>query len=118
LVAPLSILVMLMTALAIHERFPVLGNFTFVDAVSKMVVAWIVIRIAVQIVHDKFARNLISGIIWIMAALSIFGVLDDTASLLDSLGLSMGSFRLSVLTVVKALLSTMLLLYIANGMTR
>jgi small-conductance mechanosensitive channel len=81
--------------------------------ISKVLMAWVVIRIAVQFIENAAMRNFFALIIWSIAALSIFGVLDDTSAALESFAFSVGEFRLSALAVIKSLLLLFGLLYFA-----
>ncbi len=83
------------------------------EGIMKLLSAWIVIRIAVQFVENRFIRNFFAFSIWAVAALSIFGILDETTSTLDAIGVSVGDFRLSALAVIKGILSIFILLYLA-----
>lgn len=80
-------------------------------AVTKLLLAWIFIRLLVQIIDHKLARNVIAFTIWGLAALSILGILDQTMTTLDAIGFNIGDFRLSALTVTKGLLGIFILLY-------
>ncbi len=84
---------------------------TFSEAVSKLLIAWIFIRIIVQFIENNFARNMFALIIWAIAALSIFGVLDQTNAALDAFGISFGDFRISALGVIKGILALAAMLY-------
>jgi len=68
---------------------------SLLEAVMKVLFAWIVIRLAVQFITNNAVRNLFATIIWIIAALSIFGVLEPTTKALDAIGYNIGDFRLS-----------------------
>lgn len=85
------------------------GGIAF--AVTKLLLAWIFIRLLVQIIDHKLARNVIAFTIWGLAALSILGILDQTTTTLDAIGFNIGDFRLSALTVTKGLLGIFILLY-------
>lgn len=85
------------------------GGIAF--AVTKLLLAWIFIRLLVQIIDHKLARNVIAFTIWGLAALSILGILDQTMTTLDAIGFNIGDFRLSALTVTKGLLGIFILLY-------
>lgn len=85
--------------------------YEIVGAAMRLIVAWIFIRLALQIVDNSFIRNIFALAIWGVAALSILGVLDETLTALDALGTNIGGFRLSVLTVIKAILALSFLLY-------
>lgn len=91
-------------------------------AVAKLLMAWIFIRIFVQIIENKFARNVIALTIWGLASLSILGVLDQTMTTMDAIGFNIGDFRLSALTVTKGILGIFILLYgavfVANMLER
>ena len=80
----------------------------------KVLLAWIIIRIALQVVANSFVRNLFAIGIWLIAALSILGVLDETTTTLDAVGFNIGSFRLSALAVIKSFISLFVLLYLAT----
>lgn len=79
----------------------------------KVLLAWIAIRIAVQFIANNAVRNFFALIIWIIAALSIFGVLDTASNTLDTFAFTIGEFRLSALTVIKSALMLGVLLYLA-----
>lgn len=111
---PFLILAFLCICILIHDNSEsVTLRFELVDAAARLVGAWIVIRLAVQVVRNKAMRSIISVLVWTITALSIFGVLDDTAMALDGLGVNMGSFRFSALTIVKGLIASLILLYLA-----
>lgn len=86
-------------------------NLTFSEAVMKLLMAWIFIRILVQLIENRFARNIFAFTIWGLAALSIFGVLDQTMTTLDAIGFNIGEFRLSALSVTKGILGIFILMY-------
>jgi len=84
---------------------------TFSEAIMKLLLAWIFIRILVQLIENRFARNIFAFTIWGLAALSIFGVLDQTMATLDAIGFNIGEFRLSALSVTKGVLGIFILMY-------
>ncbi len=86
-------------------------NVTFTLALVKVLLAWIVIKAISQFIEQRFARNVIALTVLALVALSIFGVMDQTMTLLDSIGFSIGEFRLSALTVAKGILGIFILLY-------
>ncbi len=84
---------------------------TFSMAIMKLLLAWIFIRLIAQFIEQRFARNIIVTTVWGLAALSIFGVLDQTMTLLDAIGFNIGEFRLSALSVTKGTLGIFILMY-------
>ena len=114
LVLPMCILLFMFVG-ALIESSPLINIETgLTNGVMKVLLAWIAIRIAVQFIANNFVRNIFSLIIWVVAALSIFGILDQTTQTLDSIGFSLGTFRLSALAVIKSALSLFILLYLAT----
>lgn len=82
-------------------------------AVAKILLAWIVIRLALQFVENKFARNFFAFSILTIAALSIFGILDETSTVLDSFSITLGKSRLTALAVIKSVFLIFFLMYLA-----
>lgn len=89
-------------------------DISFLQGVLKVLFAWIVIRSAVQFIANNAVRNFFALAIWAIAALSIFGILDETTATLDAFGFSLGKFRISALAVIKGALSLFILLYLAG----
>lgn len=90
------------------------GKVDLIVGASSLLIAWIVIRLAVEVIRNSFLRSLFAFSIWAVAALSILGVLDETIKAMDALGMSIGGFRLSALSVTKGLLALSVLLYAAT----
>ncbi len=78
--------------------------------IATIATAWIVIRIAAQIVRNAFLRRIIIWTTSIFATVYYLGLHDEVTVFLDNLAIEFGSFRLSVLTILKALVVTGLLL--------
>lgn len=87
------------------------ARYELVGAAMHLLVAWIFIRLAVQVIDNSFIRNIFAIAIWGIAALSILGVLDETLAALNAFGTDIGGFRLSALTLIKAVLALSFLLY-------
>jgi small-conductance mechanosensitive channel len=86
-------------------------SVTFTIALTKVLLAWVLIKTVSQFIEHRFARNIIAFTVMGLVALSIFGVLDQTMVLLDSIGFNIGDFRLSALSVAKGILGIFILLY-------
>ena len=85
-----------------------------INGMMKVLLAWIAIRIIVQFIDNNAVRNVFAMMIWCVAALSIFGLLDQTTEILDSIGFSIGDFRLSALAVIKSVVYLFILIYVAT----
>jgi small-conductance mechanosensitive channel len=79
----------------------------------KLLLAWIIIGVCLQFVDNTVIRSLLTLTILIIAALSVFGILDETTGALDAIGFSFGHLRFSALSVLKGILSIFILFYIA-----
>jgi small-conductance mechanosensitive channel len=72
--------------------------------------AWVVIRLATSAVFNPFWARVFAVLIWVIAALSIFGLLGDTVKLLDSMRFTAGRLELSLLAILESLFLFVLLL--------
>jgi len=77
--------------------------------VATIATAWLVIRLAGQIVRNRILRRIVVWSMTIFATLYYLGLNDEAAGMLDGFAVSFGDFRLSALTVLKALAVTGLL---------
>lgn len=88
-------------------------NHLITIAVS-LLTAWVVIRFTTSLVRDPAWARFVALTAWFIAALNIVGLLDETIAMLDSVALTVGGLRLSILTVVKGVLALALLLWVAT----
>ena len=88
-------------------------DVSFAEAVMALLAAWIFIRLVLQFIQNRIVRNIFAFTIWSVAALAIFGILDETTGALDALGMNVGDFRISALTVIKGLMALFVLMYTA-----
>jgi len=68
--------------------------------------AWLAIRLAAQFVRNRVLRRFVVWGLTIYATLHFLNLSDAAAVLLDSFAMSFGDFRLSALTILKALAVT------------
>ncbi|MGH1402943.1 MAG: mechanosensitive ion channel family protein [Alphaproteobacteria bacterium] len=106
------IIIFLTTRIASSELLGV--NVSLINGMMKVILAWIIIRIIVQFIDNSAVRNVIATGIWAVAALSIFGMLDQAIVTLDAIGFTIGEFRLSALAVIKSVFYLVILLYFAT----
>lgn len=79
--------------------------------------AWVVIGLLTRMIRNRFLRRIVTWGAWIYVTLLYLGFLDSFTEFLDSLAVTFGSFRLSALTVIKALIVTGVLLTAARLLT-
>lgn len=80
--------------------------------VSSLLTAWIVISIVTVFVANPLWSTIIAVSAWIVAALNILGLLDNTVAMLGSASFSLGQLNISALTVIKGIIALGVLLWI------
>jgi small-conductance mechanosensitive channel len=93
-----------------QEGWPHLVTQTAVS----LLLAWLVIRLASDLVPYAALARLIAVLAWVVAALNIVHLLGPTLDLLDSVALQIGGLRVSVLTVLRGVVSLAVLLWAAT----
>ncbi len=92
--------------------------YHLVQITVSLLTAWVIIRLASQLVRDPGWSKLIAVTAWTIAAINIVGLLDETVVLLDSVALNLGDLRVSALTVIKGVLALAILLWLASVLSR
>ncbi len=88
-----------------------IGYRTFwMELVLNLTIAWIVIQLATSVILDRLWSKIIALVCWLLAALNIIGFLDRTVSLLESIGFTVGDVRLTLLSIIKAVVVLFILL--------
>lgn len=85
---------------------------------ASIATAWAVIGFLARIIRTRLLRRLVTWFGWILVTLYFLGFLTAAANLMDSLAISFGEFRLSALTVLKAIVITVLLIGLARWFSR
>jgi small-conductance mechanosensitive channel len=80
----------------------------------SLLLAWLVIRLASDLVPYPALARLIAVLAWVIAALNIVHLLSPTLNLLDSVALEVGGLRVSILTVARGVVSLAVLLWAAT----
>lgn len=88
--------------------------FQLMKPAVSLLTAWVVIRFVSALVRDPVWSRFVAIVVWVIAALSILGLLAPTMTVMDDIAITIGGLRISVLTVVKAVLSLALLLWMAT----
>ena len=104
-----ALLVLGIAQLTLIATFPEI-KIVILTATSKLLLAWIIIRIFAQVIENHFIRQIVALFGWIVAAISILGVMPQAMNTLDAVGMDFGEFRLSLLTVSKFSIALFVLL--------
>ncbi|MDA8870772.1 mechanosensitive ion channel [Rhizobiaceae bacterium] len=116
LITPIMLVFLLWLAVGAFRSLGV-GN-DLMRILASLLNAWIVIRLFSTFVRDPLWSKAFATVAWVIAALNILRLLNPTISLLDSLAITMGEARLSLYLVIKGILLLVVLLWLANLLTR
>ncbi|MCY3880211.1 MAG: mechanosensitive ion channel [Rhodobacteraceae bacterium] len=76
--------------------------------------AWIVIRLASNLIRNALLAQSLATMAWLIAALVSLGLYDAALAVLDSVGMTFGEARITLLSVARALLVFAALLWLAQ----
>ena len=76
-------------------------------------IAWLAISLVSLVIRNRAIRRVVAVSGWIYVALLMLGVTTDAGELLNSAGVSIGEFRISALMVLKVLVFTTVMLWLA-----
>lgn len=94
-----------------------LPHYLFSIALS-LLSAWLVIRIAVNLISSKALQRLVGTIAWTIAALNIVGLLDPISRTLEAARFRMGEVSISALAIVNGALVFFFLIWMALFIAR
>jgi len=78
--------------------------------IATISTAWLAVAITARLVKNAFLRQIVIWCLWVFVTLYYLSLTDEASDLLDGLAFELGTFRLSLLTLVKAVVVTALLL--------
>ena len=88
-------------ALLLMRAFGWQGSEYVVSTALLLALAWLVIGLLSQMIRSRLLGKAVSVLVWVYVALVLIGALDEAALLLDAVGFSIGTFRLSLLLIIK-----------------
>jgi small-conductance mechanosensitive channel len=115
---PLIYLLLLWLALAAMLQSTWPSRSYLLSIVASLLTAWVVIRLVTTFVRNPALAKTLAICAWTLAALNITDLLDPSVALLDSLAVSFGDLRISLLTVVKGVVTLAILLWAASVSSR
>ncbi len=87
--------------------------YQLLNTTASLLSAWVVIRLVSHWVENPLWSRVLASSAWTLAALNILGLLPDAVAVLDAVGISLGSVRLSLLTLIEGGIAFTLLLWLA-----
>lgn len=93
-------LVLILIAIQVlDEVYPTLGSDLLSTALS-LATAWAIIRLSASLVSNRQRARIFAWAVWFIAALNIVGLLAPLMRALDSVGIPLGTNRLTLLAVI------------------
>jgi len=115
-VFPALWLVFLLLALLVTEALKLPDDA--IAVVANLIGAWVVIRLFTIFLRTPVWARFFAVTAWCVAALNILDLLPAFLAAMDGFAVTMGGLRISALSVVKSLLTLVLLLWAANFLSR
>jgi small-conductance mechanosensitive channel len=81
---------------------------------ANLAFAWLVIHLVTSVIRNAFVVRLVSLSAWLVAALSILGLLEPTINALDSVAIVLGGLRLTPLLLIKLAVLLAVALWLTN----
>ena len=89
-----------------------------IAAISTLALAWVLVGFASVVVENRVLRRTTKWGLWIYVTIYYLGVTDEIGEVLDNLAIEVGSFRISLLDVISAVVVTAALFALARILSR
>ncbi len=80
---------------------------------ANLATAWVIISIAARLIRNRSIGRIVEVAAWTLVAVNIIGFLPEALSLLDQAAITVGTIRISLLLIGKALILLAVLLWLA-----
>jgi small-conductance mechanosensitive channel len=110
--AVFALLMMLARTIMITWTWP--SRSYLLSVAANLAFAWLLIRLVASVIRNTFIVRLVSLSAWLVAALSILGLLEPTIDALDSVSIVLGGLRLTPLLLIKLGLFLVVALWLTN----
>jgi small-conductance mechanosensitive channel len=113
--APTAVFALLMTlarVIMVHSTWP--SRSYLLSVAASLAFAWLIIRLVTSVIRNPFIVRLVSVAAWLVAALSILGLLEPTIEALDSVSIVLGGLRLTPLVLIKLGVMLIVALWLTN----
>ena len=110
--AVFAVLMTLARAVMLASTWP--SRSYLLSVAANLAFAWLLIRLVTSVIRNAFIVRLVSLSAWLVAALSILGLLEPTINALDSVSIMLGGLRLTPLLLIKLGVLLALALWLTN----
>ncbi len=90
----------------------------FVTIAATLAMWWLVVVVTTRLIRSKSARSVVRWLVGIFVVLEIFGLRETAANALDTIALDTGGTRVSMLTVLVAVVSLAVLFVVASFLSK
>ncbi|WP_052026137.1 mechanosensitive ion channel domain-containing protein [Oceaniovalibus guishaninsula] len=94
------------------------SKYYIVDMAATLGSAWLGVIFAARLVRNPILRTVVRWGLWVWVTLYLLGLTDETTAFLDRLALGFGEVRLSLLTLIKAVVIVAVLFVVARFLSR
>ncbi len=110
--AVFALLMLLARLVMLSSTWP--SRSYLLSVAASLAFAWLVIRLVTSVIRNPFIVRLVSLAAWLVAALSILGLLEPTIEALDSVSIVLGGLRLTPLLLIKLGVLLIVALWLTN----
>ncbi|MDX1513333.1 MAG: mechanosensitive ion channel [Gammaproteobacteria bacterium] len=107
------LVVLLTAALSIMQSVTWPSRSHVISVALSLSFAWLAIAVLSRVIHSRVISRVVAIVVWTYVALSILGITEDVARILDELGFSVGGARITALLLVKAVVLLTVALWLA-----
>lgn len=111
----LFFVILLAVAYVVTNAAQWLGSNYLIYSAMLLSGAWLLIVVVSRAIRSKTIARMFAFMAWIYVAAAILGVTDDVALLLDGAGIEVGNFRLSLLSIIEAVILVGVLLWLSTS---
>ena len=94
------------------------SRFYLIIIFAKLSLAWLIVVFATRLIKNAFLRVVVGYSAWVLVALSILDLTESTRHILDSIAVTVADVRLSLWTVLQALVALTVLVTVARILVR
>lgn len=103
---------------AAGSEIPEVTSLPLLHISIDLLLAWLIIQMLSHFITNKDTAKSVAIIVWSIAALSITGILDPILNQLESISLTIGEAKLSLLSVTKGLVLLIVFLWLATAVSK
>ena len=105
---------LILQGIAMVVFFAIAHDVEVLSITMRLAAAWLVIHLMVSPLHNKFMARILATIAWVIAALSILGLLQQTMAVLDAAAFSVGDGKeLTILAIVHGMIVMIVAIWVA-----